>query len=84
MVIRVRGRRAARHSKARAQARRVVPVFAVTDNAGVEHLVTEEAMAVGRLSGRYRAGCGSEVLAASLTMPDCGRCRSCRRCRAGR
>ena len=85
MVIRVRGRRAARRGKAtRAVVRRVVPVFAVTDNAGVAHLVTEEAVAAGRSFGRYRAGCGWEVVAASLTTPECGSCRSCWRWVAGR
>jgi len=84
MVIRLRGRTTARHSKARTQARRVVLVFTVTDNGGVAHLVTEEAMAAGRPMGRYLAVCGSSVLAASLTTPECGSCRSCLRWRAGR
>jgi len=83
-VIRVRGRTAARHGKASTQVRRVVPVFAVTDNGGVGHVITEEAMAAGRAKGRYLAVCGSSVLAASLTTPECGSCGSCRRWRAGR
>jgi hypothetical protein len=62
----------------------VVPVFAVTDNAGVEHLVTEEAMAAGRPIGRYVAVCGAPVLAASLTTPECSSCRACRHWRADR
>lgn len=51
--------------------------FPVSDTAGVVHLVTEEAMAAGRLAGCYRAVCGSAVLAASLTTPERGSCRSC-------
>ncbi|MGH3886111.1 MAG: hypothetical protein ACRDSZ_05975 [Pseudonocardiaceae bacterium] len=44
------------------------------------HLVTGEAVAVGRRAktGRYRALCGVEVLCASLTEPGRGRCPSCR------
>jgi hypothetical protein len=60
-----------------------VVLFEVTDTDGTAHLVTEEAMAAGRPAGRYRAACGSEVLAASLTTPERGYCRSCRRGRAG-
>ncbi len=57
-----------------------VLLFAVTDAGGVAHLVTDEAMA----AGRYATVCGSQVLAASLTTPERGYCRSCRRGRKGR
>lgn len=56
---------------------------AVTDAGGLTHLVTDEAMVVGRRLGRYAACCGTEILAASLTTPEAGRCRPCRRWRAG-
>lgn len=48
---------------------RAVPV---TDaRTGTAHLVTDEAMAAGRRAGgRYSAGCGIEVLPASLTAPE--------------
>ena len=41
------------------------------------HLVTDDASAAGRRSGRYKALCGAIVLAASLTIPDRGRCDAC-------
>ncbi|MGH3885993.1 MAG: hypothetical protein ACRDSZ_05365 [Pseudonocardiaceae bacterium] len=43
------------------------------------HLVTDEAIAVGRQrgKGRYIARCGVEVLAASLTQAPQRPCRSC-------
>ncbi|MGH3889405.1 MAG: hypothetical protein ACRDSZ_23070 [Pseudonocardiaceae bacterium] len=43
------------------------------------HLVTDEAVAVGRQrgQGRYIARCGVEVLAASLTQAPQRPCRSC-------
>lgn len=50
----------------------------VTDVAGVEHLVTDEAMAAGRPTGCYTAECGDEILAGSLTAPESSRCRRCR------
>lgn len=53
--------------------------FPLTDTAGVVHLVTDDAMA----AGRYLAVCGNPVLAASLTTPERGSCRSCRHRRAG-
>lgn len=56
---------------------------AVTDAGGLTHLVSDEAMVVGRNIGRYVACCGDEIVAASLTMPEAGRCRRCRRWRAG-
>lgn len=59
-------------------------LFAVTDNAGTAHLVAEDAMAAGGHAGRYLAVCGDQVLAASLTTPEGGCCRSCRRWGAGR
>ena len=53
-------------------------VFSVTDaHTGCEHLVTEDAIGVGRRSGRYAGVCGADVLAASLTAPGRGYCRSC-------
>jgi hypothetical protein len=58
-------------------------LLAVTDVDGITHLVTDEAMAAGRRYGRYNAVCDGHVLAASLTMPESGRCRACRRWRAG-
>jgi len=61
-----------------------VMCFAVTDVGGIVHLITEDAMAAGRSSGRYAAVCGGAVLAASLTTRECGYCRSCRCWRAGR
>jgi len=57
---------------------------AVTDTAGTAHLVTDDAMAAGRAAGCYLAVCGAVVLAASLTTPESGHCRACRRWRAGR
>lgn len=50
---------------------------------GLAHLVIDEAMAAGRSAGRYHAVCGGEVLAGSLTTPETGYCRLCRRWRAG-
>jgi hypothetical protein len=58
-------------------------LHAVTDAGGLTHLVTDEAMVVGRRVGRYAACCGAEIVAASLTMPEAGRCQPCRRWRAG-
>lgn len=59
-----------------ARASRVL--YPVTDvrNRGV-HLMTEDAAVAGRRVGRYAALCGAEVLAASLTTPEAGYCRSC-------
>jgi len=59
-------------------------LLAVTGAGGTAHLVTAEAMADGRRAGRYRAVCEADVLAAGLTEPESGRCRACRRWRAGR
>jgi len=59
-------------------------VFEVTDTSGTMHLVAEEAMATGRASGRYQTVCDAHILATSLTTPEHGYCRSCRRWRAGR
>jgi len=60
-----------------------VTLRAVTDIGGTTHLVTDEAMAAGRRAGCYRAVCGSHLLAASLTTPESGHCRSCRGWRSG-
>ncbi|MGH3795487.1 MAG: hypothetical protein ACRDSP_11415 [Pseudonocardiaceae bacterium] len=49
----------------------------------IAHLVTDEAMAVGRRLGCYVACCGIEVLASSLTAEESGYCRACHRWRAG-
>ena len=58
-------------------------LLTVTDVAGLEHLVTDEALAAGRRAGRYIAVCKSEVIAASLTTPETGHCEGCRQRRAG-
>ncbi|MCA1672790.1 MAG: hypothetical protein LC799_11495 [Actinobacteria bacterium] len=58
-------------------------LLAVTDIDGTAHLVTDEAMAAGRAAGRYLAVCDAVVLAASLTTPESGHCKKCRRWRAG-
>ena len=63
---------------------RAVALRAVVDvSSALAHLVTDEAMAAGRRSGRYLAVCGDRVLAASLTAPESGYCKRCRRWRAG-
>lgn len=59
-------------------------LLAVTDAEGIEHLVTDVAMVAGRRAGRYVAACGADVIAASLTAPEFGRCRACRQQRTGR
>lgn len=43
----------------------------------VQHAVTDESVAQHRHAGRYRAVCGAQVLAASLTAPARGQCQSC-------
>lgn len=67
---------AGRHSKRAEDARVRVPaqrasrLVAVTDaRTHVEHLVSQESVVAHRLSGRYSAVCGIEVLPASLTEP---------------
>ncbi|MCA1672570.1 MAG: hypothetical protein LC799_10325 [Actinobacteria bacterium] len=63
---------------------RRVALLGVTDaRTSVAHLGTDEAMAAGRRTGRYRAVCGCEVLASSLAAEESGHCRDCRRWRAG-
>ncbi len=43
-----------------------------------EHLVTADALVAGRgTQGRYKAVCGVDLLAGSLTAPPQDRCRSC-------
>ncbi|HEX2300270.1 MAG TPA: hypothetical protein VHH34_17455 [Pseudonocardiaceae bacterium] len=64
---------------AREEKARRVALLGVTDaRTSLAHLVTDEAMAAGRPQGRYRAVCGCEVLASSLTAEESGYCRSCR------
>ena len=59
-----------------AQVSRVL--YPMTDaRTGGGHLMIEKAAIVGRLVGRYLTVCGVEVLAASLTTPESGYCRSC-------
>lgn len=59
-------------------------LLAVTDaRTSIAHLVTVEAMAAGRRRGIYAAVCSAEVVASSLTAEESGRCRRCRRWRAG-
>lgn len=55
----------------------------VDTQTGEAHLVREDAMVTGLRSGRYVACCGVEVLAGSLTIPESGSCRACRRWRVG-
>ncbi|MGH3937920.1 MAG: hypothetical protein ACRDTG_04680 [Pseudonocardiaceae bacterium] len=58
-------------------------VIAMIDTrTSVAHLVTDEAMAVGRRAGRYVALCGGEVLPGSLKEDTNRSCRSCRQRRA--
>lgn len=57
----------------------VPPVVTMTDTAGRQHYVTDDAAAAGRRSGRYVGVCGSVVVAASLTAPDGYPCCSCAR-----
>ncbi|MGH3941615.1 MAG: hypothetical protein ACRDTG_23890 [Pseudonocardiaceae bacterium] len=54
----------------------------MTDISGTTYPGTDEAMAAGRRGGCDRAVCGSHLLAPSLTTPEAGHCRSCRRRRA--
>ena len=59
-------------------------LVAVTDaRTSIAHLVRLEAMAAGRTRGIYAAVCDAEVVASSLTVEESGRCRHCRRWRAG-
>lgn len=44
---------------------------------GEAHQVTADSLDSGRVTGRYVAVCGAEVLAASLTAPPTRYCRSC-------
>lgn len=59
-------------------------LVSVTGTGGVTHLVTDEAMVAGRPTGLYAALCGRQVIAASLTTPERGHCRTCRCWKAGR
>ncbi len=74
---------AGRHSKRRGApaqipAQRGPRPLGITDaQTHLEHLVTEDSLAADRHSGRFRALCGIEVLAASLTEPGRGRCPEC-------
>lgn len=60
----------------------VVLRYTVTDTERIAHLVTDDAMAAGRPAGRYVAVCGTEVLPASLTVPESRRCPACTERRA--
>lgn len=57
-------------------------LVAVTGADGTTHLVTDAAMTAGRHSGLYAAVCDRQVIAASLTTPESGHCKRCRRWRA--
>jgi hypothetical protein len=80
---------AGRHSKRRAHARIPEqqtpgqrgprPVGIIDARTYVEHLMTDEAVAAHRHSGRYLALCGAQVLAASLAEPRRSRCQPCTR-----
>ncbi|MGH3939921.1 MAG: hypothetical protein ACRDTG_15080 [Pseudonocardiaceae bacterium] len=60
-----------------------IPVLAITDaRTRSAHLITDEAFTAGCRAGRYLAACGADVLAASLTTPECDYCDSCTRWRA--
>ena len=60
-------------------------LYAVTDAPTLgAHLVAEDAILAGRRAGRYRAVCGSVVLAASLTAEEHGHCKKCARWWQGR
>lgn len=62
-----------------------LPVVAIADaRTRRAHLITDEAFTSGCRTGRYVAACGTEVLAASLTTPECGYCEPCTRWRAAR
>lgn len=65
------------HSTPREPSRVVV---VMTDaNTRDAHLITDQAFAAGRHSGRYHAICGADVLAASLTTAERGHCEGCAR-----
>lgn len=77
---------AGRHSRRTGHVRVQIPaargprLVGVTDaRTHVEHLVSHESAMAHRQSGRYRALCGIEVVAASLTDPGRGRCQECAR-----
>jgi hypothetical protein len=55
----------------------VPSVITMTDTAGQQHYVTDDAAAHGRRSGRYLGVCGSVIVAASLTAQDGSPCCSC-------
>jgi hypothetical protein len=57
--------------------RRPRPLGIIDAQTHVEHLVTDESAREHRHSGRYLALCGVQVLAASLTATDRGRCPRC-------
>jgi hypothetical protein len=50
----------------------------LTDIRGVEHLITEDAMQLGRILGNYVTLCGETIAPASLTAPPGRVCRVCR------
>lgn len=57
---------------------RTYEVFPLIDaRTGGVHLVTNDAVELGRRAGRYLAVCDTVLLAASLTAPPEAYCRSC-------
>ena len=55
-----------------------VRVVAMTDTRTlIAHLVTDEAVSIGRRAGRYVGVCGEPVLPGSLTEDSGQHCRSC-------
>jgi hypothetical protein len=50
----------------------------LTDVQGWEHIVTEETMQLGRITGMYVTLCGYAVAPASLTAPPGRACSACR------
>jgi hypothetical protein len=71
-----RHRRQPAHTRIPAQ-RGPRPVGITDARTHVEHLMTDEAVAAHRHSGRYLALCGAQVLAASLAEPRRSRCQPC-------
>jgi hypothetical protein len=72
-----RHRRQAAHVQIFEQ-RRPRPVGITDARTRIQHFMTDESASAHRHAGRYLALCGSEVLAASLTTWERGRCQPCR------